>query len=327
MKDNHPEGFWDPRYYTLDRLGEAGLANVRLSLKEFFRMYEAEYPLDCFRLVRDIRAAGRIHLEVAEEGRLSSAFSAAAIYLPEVDSYLIVTKPAPADWKEHSSRRRCNFSLAHELGHIFCGHLTVPRGLKTPEQRRQEDLEADEFAACLLMPERLFLRSRFTSLGELARLFWVSEQACYKRLNNLRRLDRITEPPRPVCPVCGNDRIFPAADYCDICGTRLEELPSSGAQAAEYPRGLTDESGRVLFCPDCGNEEYSAGARFCRICGLPAFNVCADPFGMCRHVNSAGARFCELCGSETEFSRHGVFPPRQEERREYIRALTRGDGA
>ena len=35
-----------------------------------------------------------------------------------------------------------------------------------------EDLEADEFAARLLMPERLILKSQFSSYQELSKSFW-----------------------------------------------------------------------------------------------------------------------------------------------------------
>ena len=46
-----------------------------------------------------------------------------------------------------------------------------------------DDLEADEFAARLLMPERLILKSQFSSYQELSKEFLVSDQACYKRLS------------------------------------------------------------------------------------------------------------------------------------------------
>ena len=96
MKTNNEVGSYDPRYYTLDRLNEVSLSNVRISLKQFMEDYDVtEYPIDCFKLVRKIQDAKLIHLEVMEEGRMSSAFNAVATYLPEVDSYMIVMKPVP----------------------------------------------------------------------------------------------------------------------------------------------------------------------------------------------------------------------------------------
>ncbi len=127
---------------------------------------------------------------------MSPAFNAVATYLPEVDSFQIVMKPVPEHWQQNSAWRRCNFTLAHELGHIFCGHLEIPKNLKTAERRRKDDLEADEFAARLLMPERLILKSRFSSFEELSKEFLVSDQVCFKRMNNLKRLDLIRQPNR-----------------------------------------------------------------------------------------------------------------------------------
>ena len=326
MNRSERAGAFDPRYYTLDRLGEVGLACVRLSLKRFLKDYGVpEYPLDCFRLVRTVQEAGLIRLEVVEEGRLSPAFDASAAYFPEVDGWQIVIRPVPKDWRSRSSWRRCNFSLAHELGHIFCGHLGVPKNMKSEETRRQEDLEADEFAAELLMPERLILQCRFSSYHELSAAFLVSDQACFTRLNNLKRLDLAGAPRRAVCSVCGNARISPAAAFCEICGTPLDEKTKSGVRITEYARDLTAEDGRVLFCPVCGNEEYAAFTRFCRVCGFPAYNFCSGGYSvpLCRHANAAGARYCELCGSRTEFSLRGLLKDWRQEKEEYVRAAVR----
>ena len=134
MKKSKIDGSYDPRYYTLDRLNEVSLSNISLNLKQFMKDYDiTEYPIDCFRLVKKIQDAKLIHLEVLEEGRMSAAFNAVATYLPEVDSFQIVMKPVPKDWQKRSSWRRCNFSLAHELGHVFCGHLDVPKNMKSLE--------------------------------------------------------------------------------------------------------------------------------------------------------------------------------------------------
>ncbi len=318
-------GLFDPRYYTLDRLGEISLSNVNISLKRFMKDYDVtEYPVDCFRLVHRIQESKLIYLEVLEEGGLSPAFNAVATYLPEVDSFQIVMKPVPPDWRKRSAWRRCNFTLAHELGHIFCGHLNVPKSMKSAEWRKQDDLEADEFAARLLMPERLILKSQFASFEELSGEFLVSAQACFKRLNNLKRLDLVARPKREACPDCGNDHFSPVAEFCEICGKPLFEGRKTGVRVVEYTRPLADETGRLLFCPVCGNEEFSEHAQYCRICGLPAYNYCRSNnyFRFCRHVNATNARFCELCGCETEFSLRHVLPDWRQEKEDYIRAVT-----
>jgi uncharacterized OB-fold protein len=132
-----------------------------------------------------------------------------------------------------------------------------------------EDLEADEFAARLLMPERLILKSQFSSYQELSKEFLVSDQACYKRLNNLKRLDLCRIPARDTCPQCGNSQISPVAEYCEICGEYLPAGGKQGVRIVEYTRTMADRHNRVIFCPVCGNEEFGDGAKFCKKCGAP----------------------------------------------------------
>ena len=316
--------FCDERYYSLGRLSPASLFLVKDRLKRFLRDYEVEYPLDCFSLIQKIRSSGKIDLGIEITDKLSSSFEATAVYLPDIDGYLIIMRPVPRNWKRHSSWRRCNFTMAHELGHIFCGHLTVPKNMKSKERKRMEDDEADEFAGRLLMPEGMILRSHFPAGTDLSAAFLVSDQAIYKRLNNLRRLDLYRSPAPMTCPVCGNDHISPIADYCEICGTYLPAAGKNGVRVVEYMRAMAMPDERVVFCPVCGNEEYAEGARFCRICGLPAYNYCGntDDYVDCSHINALNARFCEKCGSKTAFAMKGILQNWQFEREEYIRAIT-----
>jgi Zn-dependent peptidase ImmA (M78 family) len=107
------------------------------------------------------------------------------------------------------TRRR--FSIAHEtahycLGHQFergehvhvdRGHLISHRNQRSSTGTDLKEIEANQFAACLLMPSRL-LRERVNSLNAeqlydshvtaLAKEFQVSEQAMTIRLSALRLL-------------------------------------------------------------------------------------------------------------------------------------------
>ena len=274
---------------------------------------------------RKIQEAGVIHLEIRFCERMPHGVDAVAEYDPDKERYIITIGPVPGDWKKRSSRRRINFTLAHELAHIFCGHLIIPREMKTGEQLELEELEADEFAGRLLMPERLILNSQFSSLEELSAAFWVSDQAAFIRLNNLKRLDLIRLPRRAACCICGNDHVSPAAEYCEICGTLLEGRKKKGVQVVEYRADVTDETGRPAYCPVCGNQEYSPHAAYCRICGLPAYNVCTGERakGLCRHINAVNARYCELCGSVTEYRRRKLLRDWEQEKADYVRWITK----
>ena len=105
-------------------------------------------------------------------------------------------------------RTRKRFTIAHEIGH-FClrhqfepgehvhvdrGHAITPRNSRSSTGVDIKEIEANQFAACLLMPSKLLL-GRIKGLGVkqlrddhvslLAKEFDVSEQAMTIRLSTL----------------------------------------------------------------------------------------------------------------------------------------------
>ncbi len=296
------------------QLSAESLFVVGRSVRRFMREYEVRsYPLNCFRLLDTVREKKLIHLDILETRKLSAAFDAVAEYFPSVDSYVIVMKPVPEHWKDRSPDRRCNFTLAHELGHIFCGHLAIPYAAKSPEERLRDDLEADEFAGRLLMPAGLVRACRPRNLAALAEAFLVSEQAAARRLENLGNPDIFTPVRGNICPRCGM-LSAPGAVYCAACGRKAG--PPAGVLPVPYPAPPSDETGRVTRCPLCRNTEFSESARFCRVCGTPLFNTCAEGCGRACHP---GARFCAYCGNETVYARRGLLPGWKDVREAYIR--------
>ena len=303
------------------QLSAESLFVVRRSVRRFLREYELRsYPVNCFRLLDTIREKKLIRLDVIETNQLSAAFEAVAEYFPAVDSYVIVIKPVPEHWKKRSPDRRVNFTLAHELGHIFCGHLAIPYGAKSPEERLRDDLEADEFAGRLLMPAGLILSCRPKNRAALAEAFLVSEQAAARRLANLGNPDIFPPLAGNICPRCGFVSV-PGMAYCAACGLETGTVP--GVLPVPYPAVPADETGRVLRCPVCANEEFSESARFCRICGTPAYNACAGGFDVCGRACSPGAAYCAFCGSETEYARRGLLPDWKTVREAFIRRQLR----
>ncbi len=94
------------------------------------------------------------------------------------------------------AQTRQRFSIAHELGHYLSGHEAYDDANIYIEDRpgwlnshNRQEIEADEFAAELLMPER-FLRRDVARHGldmpALAKLYRVSEQAMWIQLINLK---------------------------------------------------------------------------------------------------------------------------------------------
>lgn len=92
------------------------------------------------------------------------------------------------------TRRR--FSIAHEIGHFLSGHISFDDGdlhvedsLAWFDSYNQQEREANEFAAELLMPES-FLREDADpgalDVPRLARKYEVSEQALWIQLMDLK---------------------------------------------------------------------------------------------------------------------------------------------
>ncbi len=98
--------------------------------------------------------------------------------------------------KNHAPVRQ-RFSIAHELGHYLSGHENFTHEKKIvvdPDKRyldpeHQQEQEADEFAAELLMPEFMLkddANSKNLNIIELAKKFNVSEQAMTIQVVNLK---------------------------------------------------------------------------------------------------------------------------------------------
>ncbi|WP_459928916.1 ImmA/IrrE family metallo-endopeptidase [Desulfosporosinus burensis] len=217
---------------------------------------------------------------------LSGNVDAAALYFGEEDGYCIMFNSRKIGSFDFAPNRRCNFTLAHELGHIFLGHLFIPYELKSETQRLYEEREADEFAARLLMPENLLLQCNF--ITGLTGQFLVTSQALFIRVNNLKRLDLYKTKPLPTCKTCGNTHFSPCAKYCKICGTEVNNFTTRGILSIVYSKLANDKN------------ECQSG-----------------------HENDRNARYCELCGQPTIF--HGILPTWHVERERYIKSLLRAE--
>ena len=100
---------------------------------------------------------------------------------------------------------RQRFSLAHELGHFLSGHESYDHEKTHVEDRptfmgshNHQEIEANEFAAELLMPAEL-LRRDIAEYGldvpTLARRYDVSEQAMWIQLIDLKLASHYAKSP------------------------------------------------------------------------------------------------------------------------------------
>lgn len=73
---------------------------------------------------------------------------------------------------------RKRFTIAHEIGHLLLNHTKDVDFRNNSYSNDPEELEADFFAACLLMPKNIFMDVyQKMNLSELAAFFGVSRRA------------------------------------------------------------------------------------------------------------------------------------------------------
>lgn len=105
-------------------------------------------------------------------------------------SQMIGSRPIIIINAEKGTKERHQFSIAHELGHIIL-HQTAA------EMTDEMEKEADEFAGCFLMPERMIkadlIRSDADYFMKLSEKWGVSPQAVVERCRNLKLLGRNEE--------------------------------------------------------------------------------------------------------------------------------------
>ena len=309
--------YYDKRYYTLDKLSKNSLDLIRIRLVEFLSTYNIkDYPINCFELLNRIIHSKTIDLSKMECDSFSNNFDAAAVYFGKDTGYCIMINSNKNGSFKYSRNRRCNFTFAHELAHIFLGHLLISRKLKSKARLNYEDLEADEFAGRLLMPEKLLLKSNFLSRQAVSIEFLVSDQALFKRLNNLKRLDLFNSMPIATCKHCGNSDISKGAEFCIICGAKLTSSTLQGVKKIKYSE--------LTICPVCESEIAGVASGNCKTCGTPLFNICCSNgfLSNCNHNNPSNARFCEVCGNPTIYWKRKLLLHWKEEKSNYIRELT-----
>jgi predicted transcriptional regulator len=129
--------------------------------------------------LRDVVSA--LNLEVVQT--TGEPFLSEGALQPMGDGHAIVVRGA-------SNERRRRFTIAHEIGHFVLhpGRLAPERGGLVNQAWKQQEREADQFAAELLMPEPL-VREAVVELGadpgRLADRFDVSRKAMQVRLSGL----------------------------------------------------------------------------------------------------------------------------------------------
>jgi hypothetical protein len=280
---------------------------IDLKLNEFKDQFNiVDGPIDCVLLLDKIERLGKYPVQVVYTDKIHYELDAAAIYINHPGCYQILLNRYKVRYPYHeSSDRRLNFTIAHEIGHILLEHLLIPDKIKNEEDHRLEELEADEFAARLLMPRKLIRSCNYYSIDTVSSYMNVSKTALKIRLLKLGSLDIITSRKVKSCSRCGNTRFSPMAEYCGVCGQYTgREL--KGVRRIYYPDEIKmDSFKRALVCPQCFRDiSYITGDK-CTYCKTYMFNFCSEFLNNsaheCSYANPGYARYCEMCGRPTYY--------------------------
>lgn len=175
-------------YYTLDKIPKHRIEYIDKTVYTFAKDFHLKYwPLDFVQIILNIQQTQILPIQIKSLGNLSYKFEATTVYSSKSNKFLIVVNKNKIHYPfKISKHRRLNFTLAHELGHIYLKHYLLPQECKTQKDLYIEELEADEFAGRLLMPKNKIFSYRFSSINEIASDFNVSNWAVLKRLTNLK---------------------------------------------------------------------------------------------------------------------------------------------
>lgn len=289
----------NPNYLTIDKLRDSSLFLIKKIITDIRKKYKIEYPLNCYKLLMAIQKDKDYNLLITKIDNFNNNLDGCLFYICSKDTYILNFNIKKRYNFNNSSDRRINFTLAHELGHLFLNHCKIYSDDKTEEQIKYEELEANEFAGQLLMPEKEILAINKNTHEDIAKHFNVSKSAVYIRLNNLKRLDKLSEPISFTCKICGNKNISPVANFCNVCGNILDS-DNPGENIIDYYKSYKNK--RIDSCPICNNNIFSADANFCKICGIKLDNYCHNCYNNCENNHC----FCEECGKETSFKRHNI---------------------
>lgn len=93
----------------------------------------------------------------------------------------------------HSSKRN-RFTVAHELGHAVLGHTVNGCSRSAFGSGENNEIEANQFAAELLIPLNLLKKAlaTITTVDKLAKAFWVSQESMGWRIRETKLYMRLT---------------------------------------------------------------------------------------------------------------------------------------
>lgn len=236
-------------------------------------------------------------------------------------------------YNDTQSKERQRFTLAHELGHYFLGHLDenetiIRRNDLSEEFKKIAEFEANRFARDLLAPPYLvkhipipepdiissYFGISFTMSQYLLKFMHKSRENKQKMImigGTLEHFKHLIKSLKygQCCNNCGSHVI--TNKYCFICGSEDLHVFSKGDEyKLKYDGILVDTNGKAIECPICENTETFGKGKYCQICGHIIVNECseghpANAFYLDDYPLNGYARYCDECGAESTFYKEG----------------------
>jgi Zn-dependent peptidase ImmA (M78 family) len=93
-------------------------------------------------------------------------------------------------YRDTESSKRCRFTIAHELGHIFLGHLMINTSqYRTFKIQNDTESQANVFARDLLAPACVLHELQALSAAEISKLCNISLDSATFRAERMRELE------------------------------------------------------------------------------------------------------------------------------------------
>lgn len=219
---------------------------------------------------------------------------------------------------------RVRFTIMHEIGHIYLGHLLdfeatkIYRGSLTKSENRVLENEANAFARNVLSPVSMYLTLKNKSVQNVAHTFGITTAAAEARIDFINRdvelirhlklgnklmlvYQRLMKKRK--CIIC-DAQFFEKYNYCPICGYKNSLQWGDGKMI--YPKLRTYDNGKLVECPICKNEETDLEGGHCQICGTYLINYCSDQNCQNTEPLPSNARYCPVCGDRTIFYQNSI---------------------
>ena len=205
---------------------------------------------------------------------------------------------------ESIPKTRMLWTVVHEIGHIYLGHLDntrtqITKNLLKRSEYEQLEFEADIFAGEVLASKWLMRQLDVVHENDIALICGISDDAALSRYK--RATEDYNYVPSNVIVTLHNFEDY--LKTVTVCKS-IDDLENFARFTYENPiqKNLGKPKPKFLrndhSCSYCGNEiGVNIQSNFCIACGNKLKVTVTQSKEHCEHINHERAAFCEMCGN------------------------------